>query len=220
MNHPDITPGYYRIDGVDLDGEGRSYVLVTTSGTVWGLSVYDDGDGEGPTAEYRTMGWRLIDGLAVWPPAQWHPDHDRRAEVQAEHDARPGDYILVVEPVTMARAQALGFEPGTDDVLAWALAEVERLRLEAEEMRLELAAEQGRQEGAPSEGWECDSGWDHLEWAKESAALGTVTVVRQRDGTADWVSDTREAGNATGLRAAMKAADEAEARTATVEPTP
>ena len=162
MNHPDITPGYYRIDGVDIDGKGRSYVHVTPSGTVWGLSVYDDGYGEGPTAEYRTMGWRLIDAQAVWPAAYWHPDHDRRAEVQAEHDARPGDYILVVEPATMARAQALGFEPGSGDALAWALAEVERLRLEAEEMRAErdrlariLAVERGDESQAPS-GWKLD----------------------------------------------------------------
>lgn len=98
-------------------------------------------------------------------------------------------------------------------------AEVERLRAEAAELRLDLAAEQGRQEGAPSAGWEftrlgtwhkagpgfslrVSGGWPGAAWS------------RFRDGV------LVESDGAPNARAAMKAADEAEAQAAAKEPTP
>lgn len=122
----DITPGFYRIEGLGQDREGRMFVRVAQDLTVWGLSVYD-ADGEGPTAEYRTHGCRLSAAMVVWPREQWHADRDRRAEAQAEHDQRAAAIRLTVTPATLRRAETLGWTPGEGDVLLWALTEIERL---------------------------------------------------------------------------------------------
>ena len=100
-------------------------------------------------------------------------------------------------------------------------AEVERLRAEAAELRLELAAEQGRQEGAPSAGWEYDPS-EH-SWRRYTTGRGWSCVYRDRnstDGISEWGSDSNRGAPAPTMRAAMKAADEAEAQAAAKEPTP
>ena len=109
----------------------------------------------------------------------------------------------------------MGAKPCTVDDF---VAEIERLRLDAEDLRLVLAAEQGRQEGAPSSGWE----WGNDEWFKPFPGWGYL-VARRRgpDGIVEWFSEWNEsiAGDAANFRAAMQAADAAEAAAAK-EPTP
>lgn len=99
-------------------------------------------------------------------------------------------------------------------------AKVERLRTEAAELRLDLAAEQGLQEGAPSELWtfsKLTRSW-HKEVLGGRSCYG---VTRLRDGSAAWSLDAMTPnGTAPTMRAAMKAADEAEARAAAKESTP
>ena len=45
------------------------------------------------------------------------------------NDTRPTAHRLTVTPETLRQAEALGFEPGSVDVLLWALREVDRLRI-------------------------------------------------------------------------------------------
>ena len=58
------------------------------------------------------------------------------------NDTRPTAHRLTVTPETMRRAEALGFEPGEDDVLLWALNGMDRWREEwqrADALALALA---------------------------------------------------------------------------------
>lgn len=132
--------------------------------------------------------------------------------------ARNGDRYLVECPncyrgvgVGSLDGFTLAGSPGTRAL--WA--EVERLRAEAAELRLDLAAEQGRQEGAPSAGW----GYNGTAWLKHGGPLGSINVGRTPTG-AYWSPDTFVIGTAPNMRAAMRAADEAEAQAVAKEPTP
>lgn len=51
------------------------------------------------------------------------------------NDTRPTAHRLTVTPETMRQAEALGFEPGSGDVLLWALREVDRLQFAVSEFQ-------------------------------------------------------------------------------------
>lgn len=85
-----------------------------------------------------------------------------------------------------------------------------------EELRLTLAAEQGRQEGASSSGWVYSPMLGC--WHKRVSSRSSYGVGRNRDGSAWWSLDAMQpSGNAPTMRAAMKAADEAEAALSTAQ---
>lgn len=139
--------------------------------------------------------------------------------------ARNGDLFLVECPncyrgvgVGSLDGFTLAGSPSTRAL--WA--EVERLRAEVNELHLVLAAEQGRAEGAPSEGWEYREGMGADPYWRRRVDIGErigVIVVHHADGAAVWHDIDSQPHTAPTMRAAMHAADAAEAQAAAKEPT-
>ena len=159
---------------------------------------------------------------APWTRALWAEVERLRAEA-AHRDTWAGlmEQLDRHYPADLTQEGAVLDGPG--GAVVRMAREVERLHLELAESRLVLAAEQGRQEGAPSAGWEYREGMGADPYWRRRVDIDErigVIVVHHADGAAVWHDIDSQPHTAPNMRAAMKAADEAEAQAAAKEPTP
>ena len=94
------------------------------------LQIVDPAFSMAPRPWLRKLGWSRPLTILSDPDDGWVCP-----TCTTPHDARPTANRITVTPETLRRAEALGFEPGEDDVLLWALREVDRLQFAVAEFK-------------------------------------------------------------------------------------